>query len=118
MLSAMLSETDGSIDLLHLALSGLIGEIIVFLRSGDVSVTHLFHDKFLINVSIQKGGAISLSDFMHRPSRDPQSLADHIQMLVESVASDPLAPVLKEKFSVRVKILNHPQGILCRVRDN
>ena len=82
-------------------------------------MTHLFHDEFLINVRVQKGSAISLTDLMHRPSRDPQIFADNAKMLVQSMTPDPLSPFgLEEKLPIGVKGFNHPKGILCRVRDN
>ena len=106
MLSAMLSERDSSVNLLHLAFSGLIGEIIVFLRGGDVGMPHLFHDEFLINVRVQKGSAISLTDLMHRPSRDPQIFADNAKMLVQSMTPDPLSPFcLEEKLPIGLRVL-------------
>jgi len=81
-------------------------------------MTHLFHDEFLINVRVQKGSAISLTDLMHRPSRDPQIFADNAKMLVQSITPDPMSIIgLEEKLPIGVKCPYHLKGILCRVGD-
>ena len=85
------SERDGRVNLLYLILSRLVAEVIILFCGRNVRVTHLLHYELLVNVRIQKGSTISLSDLMHRPGRDPQFFADIAKMLVQSMTPDPLS---------------------------
>lgn len=100
------SERDGRVNLLYLILSRLVAEVIILFCGRNVRVTHLLHNELLINIGINEGSTISLSNLMHRPGRDPQFFADIAKMLVQSMTPDPLSPFcLEEKLPIGLRVL-------------
>ena len=60
------SERDSRVNLLNFILSRLVAEVIILFCGSNIGMPHLLHNEFLINIGVQKGSAVSLSDLMHR----------------------------------------------------
>ena len=60
------SERDSRVNLLNFILSRFVAEVIILFCGSDIGMPHLLHNELLIDIGVQKGSTISLSDLMHR----------------------------------------------------